>query len=73
MSKRLKMTLLVFPFVLVLAALTRCTAVDQSAVRCKLAALEELPDDPGEVTASDVVQVVEHVQECKAKPDAGAQ
>ena len=61
----------VFVLAVLLGVVAGCTAVDQSAVRCKLAALEELPDDPGEITASDVVQVVEHVRRCAKGADAG--
>lgn len=54
------------------ALLASCTPAQSEAFRCKLGALEELPDDPAEVNVSDVVQVVEHIRACKAKSaDAG--
>lgn len=67
-----KVWIVLCAFALLLTAL-RCTPAQSEAFRCKLGALEELPDDPGQVNLSDVVQLVKHVQECKTKPDAGAQ
>jgi hypothetical protein len=55
-----------------LLSLVRCTPAQSEAFRCKLAAAEELPDDPAQINLSDVVQVVEHLRACKAKSaDAG--
>lgn len=45
--------------------------VNAARVQCQLAALEELPDEPGDVTVSHVVQVVEHVKRCRTDADAG--
>ena len=58
----------------VLLTLMKCTPAQSEAFRCKLAAAEELPDDPSQINLSDVVQVVEHIRACKAKSaDAGAE
>jgi hypothetical protein len=58
---------------LAVSLLASCTPAQSEAFRCKLAAAEELPDDPAQINLSDVVQVVEHIRACKAKSaDAGA-
>jgi hypothetical protein len=57
--------------VVLLRAAIGCTNLEATQVRCKLAALEELPDEPDQVTVSDVVQVVEHVRRCSRGADAG--
>ncbi len=41
-------------------------------VQCRLDAVKILPDDPGQVTPYDVVDVVKRLHACKAGPDAAA-
>lgn len=55
---------------LMLAAL-RCTPAQRAGLKCKAEAAELLPDDPGEVTVSHVVEVVEAVRRCQRSADAG--
>lgn len=47
------------------------TAVTPQLVKCKLEALEVLPEDPKMVTAADAIDIIERVKACHAKPDAG--
>ena len=65
-------TLVVMSVAALLLSLARCTPAQSQALRCKLAAAEELPDDPSQINLSDVVQVVEHIRSCKAKSSADA-
>lgn len=71
MTKEDSQILFLQAMVLALSTALACASDDQSAIRCKLGALEELPDDPALVTVSDVVQVVEHVKRCSRDADAG--
>lgn len=44
-----------------------------AVVRCKLQALEVLPDDPGMVTIYDAIDVIERVRACRRLgPDGGS-
>lgn len=39
--------------------------------RCKLEALRSLPEDPGQVTLHDAVDIVQRVRACHQENDAG--
>lgn len=39
--------------------------------RCRVEAVKFLPDDPGQLTPYDVVDLVKRLHECKAMGDAG--
>jgi len=53
---------------LVLFALVACTPAAQQGLRCRLSALDALPEDPNLVTLSDAVQLVSAVRQCKTAP-----
>jgi hypothetical protein len=50
-----------------------CGGVDLSPLaRCKLEALRSLPEDPGQVTLHDAVDIVQRVRAChQAESDGG--
>jgi hypothetical protein len=55
-----------------LDSLQGCNPAALSTVKCKAEAAELLPDDPGAVTVSHAIEVVEAVRRCSRDADAGA-
>jgi hypothetical protein len=59
-------------FLVLGAVLLGATACGPAAlVQCRLDAVKALPNDPGQVTPYDVVDVVRRLRACKVGPDAG--
>jgi hypothetical protein len=52
-----------------LALLASCSS--PAVVQCKVAAVRFLPEDPGQITPYDVVDLVKRLHECKGLGDAG--
>jgi hypothetical protein len=50
---------------------TGCNPAALSTLKCKAEAAELLPDDPGAVTVSHAIEVVEAVRRCSRDADAG--
>jgi hypothetical protein len=48
-----------------------CNPAALSTLKCKAEAAELLPDDPGAVTVSHAIEVVEAVRRCSRDADAG--